>query len=163
MFTYAQAEAVLARLYGADPERQKTTLRARLKHFKKLGVPFDSAPGKGAKVLYDRSHILQWAMCLELSEAGLDPTLIVRWLRKRWPVLVADIERVNYEPDEAPVLTLIPRVMSRAWGGADEDMLQDGVSLSASRLTLTINLQHLLREMAAAINEVSGDCVSRAA
>lgn len=77
MFTYAEAETVLARIHGADPIAQRGAFRGRLKHLKRLGVPIGSAPGRGKKILYSMDQIYEWAFCLELAEFGLDPTLIV--------------------------------------------------------------------------------------
>ena len=44
-FDYADIEAALAKLYGAEHVRE-TTFRARLKHLKRLGLP-SRRPGKG--------------------------------------------------------------------------------------------------------------------
>ena len=60
-FSHAQAEAVLAGLFGADERVQKAAFRGRLKHLKRLGVPLGSRPGRGSKIDYELEHIYQWA------------------------------------------------------------------------------------------------------
>jgi hypothetical protein len=47
-------------------------------------VPFDLRSSRGKKLEYDRDHIYQWALCLELAEFGLDPSVIVALLRTKW-------------------------------------------------------------------------------
>src|SRR5829696_822695 len=84
VFTYAEAETVLAQVYEADATVQRAAFRGRLKHLKRLGVPLAMAPGKGAKIAYEYEHLYQWCLCLELEEFGVDPTLIVAILREYW-------------------------------------------------------------------------------
>jgi hypothetical protein len=89
MFTYAEAEKLLGRLYYVPDERAlRGAFRARLKHLKRLGVPLDSSPGKGVKVAYEAEHLYQWAFCLELAEFGLDPTIIVKLLKANWKTMI---------------------------------------------------------------------------
>jgi hypothetical protein len=96
MFTYAEAETLLARAFGVSEDVQKAAFRGRLKHLKKLGVPLDSAPGKGKKILYSKDHVFQWAYCLELSEFGIDPTLVADILHRTWEMTM----RIGYEAAE---------------------------------------------------------------
>lgn len=79
---YARVEAVLARVYRAE-DVQKTAFRGRLKHFRKLGIPSQN-PGKGGRIMYSLGDIFQLMVCLELSEFGIDPNLIVKFVKRHW-------------------------------------------------------------------------------
>jgi hypothetical protein len=79
---YAHVEAALARVYGAEGV-QKTAFRGRLKHFRKLGIP-QRNPGKGARIAYNVEDVWQLMVCLELSEFGIDPNLIVKIVQRHW-------------------------------------------------------------------------------
>jgi len=85
MLTYAEAESALAGIYKATGKAQAGAFRGRLKHLKRLGVPLKSNPGRGAKVDYGRNELWQWCFCLELSEFGIDPSLIVKIVKQYWP------------------------------------------------------------------------------
>jgi len=82
LFGYARVEAALARIYRAE-DVQQTTFRARLKHFRKLGVPSDN-PGKGAHLAYTMRDVFQLMVCLELTEFGIAPGLIVKIVKRHW-------------------------------------------------------------------------------
>lgn len=90
MLSYAQAEAILAHLHGADAEVQKGAFRGRLKHLKRLGIPLGSNPGRGQKIQYSIEHLCQWAFCLELEQMGLDPSLISQIVHHNWDWIFED-------------------------------------------------------------------------
>jgi hypothetical protein len=81
-FAYAEVESALAKVFDAE-DAQPGAFRARLKHFRKLGIPAKN-PGKGARVRYSESDLLQLLIALELTEFGLDPALIVKIIRRDW-------------------------------------------------------------------------------
>ena len=82
-FDYADIEAALAKLYGAEHVRE-TTFRARLKHLKRLGLP-SRRPGKGTRLRYTKaSDILQLVVACEFAELGVDPHLIVDIVQQDW-------------------------------------------------------------------------------
>jgi hypothetical protein len=81
-FEYSQVESALARIYQAEHVQRKA-FRACLKHFRKLGIPHKN-PGKGNRVRYSASDIFQMLICLELSEFGIDPNLIVKIVERHW-------------------------------------------------------------------------------
>jgi hypothetical protein len=113
--SYAEIEEVLAKLHGADGEVQKTTLRSRLKHLKRLGIPLDSKPGKGAKIWYFEEQFWQWALCLELAEFGLDPAAIAKFIAAEWGNLHPQFARARAHEDPFLFLVLTPNLMSAAW------------------------------------------------
>ena len=84
MFTYAEAEAVLAKLYAATGAPQQGAFRARLKTLKKVGIPLGSSPGRGKKIKYGYDELYQWTFCLELSQLGVDPTVIGKLMAEQW-------------------------------------------------------------------------------
>ena len=119
-FIYGEIEKILASLHCADDARRRTTLRGRIKHFQKLGVPFDLRSARGKKLEYDRDHIYQWALCLELAELGLDPSVIAGLLRATWermfvPSLQGKDWRTKKPLGESPFLVFLPELMNAAW------------------------------------------------
>jgi hypothetical protein len=117
-FTYAQAEAVLARLHAASGEMQARTFRARLKHLKKLGIPRGINPGRGKKVWYEDKHVWEWAFCLELAEFGLDPTVVVRLVETKWEDEILPrfkAAQLSRRDGNDLYLAAHPRLMANAW------------------------------------------------
>ena len=67
---YAEVEAALAKVYGAEGNVQRTTFRARLKHFKRLGIPRQK-PGKGSRIRYaTASDMIPVLLALRSSSAS---------------------------------------------------------------------------------------------
>ncbi len=116
-FTYAQAETILAALFGADAEVQRRAFRGRLKHLKRLGIPLGSRPGRGSKVDYELEHVYQWAWCLELEEFGLDPTLIVASVTEGWAGTLHPLFTADPGPEGDIFAAVQPTLMSRLWRG----------------------------------------------
>ncbi len=115
-FTYAEAETILAALFGADEGVQKRAFRGRLKHLKRLGIPLGSRPGRGSKVDYEIEHIYQWAWCLELEEFGLDPTLIVASVTETWESTLHPLFRQEPGGGGGDLIAVVhPALMSRLW------------------------------------------------
>src|SRR5215510_3979945 len=119
-FTYGEIERILAALHCADDAQRRTTLRGRIKNFQKLGVPFDLRSGRGKKLEYDRDHVYQWALCLELAEFGIDPSVIVALLRTKWqtmfvPSLQGKDWRMKKPLGEFPFFVFLPELMNAAW------------------------------------------------
>src|SRR5262249_11214520 len=122
-FTYGEIERVLAALFCADEAAQKTTLRARIKHLQKLGLPFGLRSRRGKKLTYNRDHIYQFAVASELANFGIDPAVIVSLLQTKWETMFvpsfqgknwrmrAPLDRLN----EFPFFYIIPELMNSAW------------------------------------------------
>lgn len=119
LFAYSDVERTLAHIFRVDAERQRGALRARLKHFQRLGLP-GLAPGKGKPLLYSRELAAMWLMALVLAETGLDPAIIVKAIKDNWKNLTPWVRKATeYRAQtESPVfLTARPRMMSGSWEG----------------------------------------------
>jgi hypothetical protein len=81
---YAEVEAVLAQLHHAGGAVQHGAFRGRLAHLRRLGIPIGLNPGKGKRISYEIEQLYQLALCLELAEFGLDPSLIVKMVKQFW-------------------------------------------------------------------------------
>jgi hypothetical protein len=82
-FDYAQVEAALATAFNSK-EVQKAAFRGRMKHLLHRLNLLRKSPGKSRRVWYTRDDVAQLLICLELSEAGIDPHLIVDIVRRDW-------------------------------------------------------------------------------
>jgi hypothetical protein len=81
-YSYAQAEAALARVFGVEPVAMPR-LRGRIDHLRKLGLR-DERPGKGQTVAYGETMILKWLTALILETAGQDPKKVVQFVSATW-------------------------------------------------------------------------------
>lgn len=100
-FGYARVKSALAKIFDVE-DAQEGAFRGRLKHFRKLGIPAEN-PGKGTRLQYSASDIFQLLICLELSEFGIDPTLIVEIVKSHWAGrngFFAAIDRAKRDPEE---------------------------------------------------------------
>jgi hypothetical protein len=91
VFSYAQIEAILARVHEVAPH-QMGAFKARLQHLRRLGIPIGlDAPGKGKRVEYTREHLRQLVLCLECAQLGFDPTWTVGWVKENWKELARNV------------------------------------------------------------------------
>jgi hypothetical protein len=161
--SYAEAEFVLARLHGADAVQRKA-FRGRLKHLKRLGIPSGIAPGKGAKIFYYEAQLYEWALCLELAEFGIDPTVIVRLIEESWQLHILPRwiafhnalleEKLHSGPDPDLFFHCFPNAMSQAWSDGQPlpfklEVLNDYqlARLCKNRRLLLINISALDRQI----------------
>jgi hypothetical protein len=77
---YRAVEQLIADLHAIDPNKTGT-LRARLKHLKRLGFPDGVNTGRGVPAQYRISEIAQLLLAFELLRSGLPPERIVRLIR----------------------------------------------------------------------------------
>ncbi|MEH2570662.1 hypothetical protein [Bradyrhizobium sp. AZCC 2289] len=114
---YAEAEHLLAHLHGADEKVRTGAFRGRLKHLKRLGIPLDSNPGRGAKITYTQEQVWQWAFCLELAEFGIDPTIIVQLVKTEWEArLLPEFRKASAAAAGDDVYFIAtPRLMESGW------------------------------------------------
>ena len=119
-FGYGAVESALAAVFGADVDIQGSALRARLKHFGRLGLP-GGRGGKGTRMLYSLEHATQWLVALLLSDIGIDPTVIVKTIRENWDSHLARWVQQATDAEalagNAILFSVRPRSMSGAWLG----------------------------------------------
>ena len=94
MFSYAEAETILARLHHAERD-QTGAFRGRLQHLKKLGIPLGVRPGRGKKINYEPEHLYQWALCLEYAQLGLDPAYIAQLIHVAWSGIFSNFKEAE--------------------------------------------------------------------
>jgi hypothetical protein len=118
MFTYAQAETLLARLHHADGGVRTKAFRGRLKHLQRLGLPLGRPPGRGNKTPYTREQVYQWAFCLECAQFGFDPTWMVKQVEKHWTSIHKSFRAAERSDEPGPndiFLWIKPEMMTDAW------------------------------------------------
>lgn len=123
MTAYAVVETALARMHGADAEVQRGAFRGRMKHLQRLGLPLGDKPGKGRRIDYSEAQIVQLALALELSEAGLDPTRIVTFIESCWYLFFEKrVKDLALYPDDVfgEILAISVSAMSSSWLGNDD-------------------------------------------
>jgi hypothetical protein len=165
MLTYGEAEAALAAIYKATGKAQAGAFRGRLKHLKRLGIPLGVNPGRGSKILYGESELYQWCFCLELAEFGIDPSMIVKIVKRYWKSHYFNSFKEISEDLKAPDIyfCFVPEFLSATWGparefrglegtigffqrGKDIDALLDKISKNGQRLSL-FNISDRLRAL----------------
>jgi len=177
---YAEVEAVLAKVYGAEGDVQRTAFRARLKHFKRLGIPRQK-PGKGKRIQYtNASGMFQMMLALEFSEFGIDPYLIADILKRHWRNQGSLFQGISYTQFfGANYLVVVEaRFMSGKWKGeivtateissslsnpvvihcifaSDKDWLDKLEEIGAKRF-LVFNLSKRVREVEQALKSGGG-------
>jgi hypothetical protein len=77
---YGEIERAIASMHGVTVA-SSGIFRGRLRHFQKLGL-VPSAPGRGAKIDYDRKAAIVWAVAFELTELGVHPDLITEIIQR---------------------------------------------------------------------------------
>jgi len=164
MYTYAQVEATLAAAHRVHPS-SLGAFRGRIKHFQRLGLVPES-PGKGRKISYKMEHIYSWAICLELAEFGLDPSLI-KTLMQTVGYIIPNV-LMKQEEGRDKLFVFYPNFASRWFekeghnigsltSGVVEDLSEFKPRESAdptARLGM-INLSHMKRAVESALSQVS--------
>jgi hypothetical protein len=85
--TYGQVEDLLADLHDIPPTRQ-SALRARLKHFKRLGFPAGVNTGRGRAAEYGPSALLRLVLAFEMLQLGMTPERAIATLRVSHTILI---------------------------------------------------------------------------
>lgn len=130
LFTYGEAETLLAKLHGAEAV-QRLAFRGRMKHLKRVGIPLDTSVGHGKKTLYTEDHLYQWAFALELEQVNVDPASIGKIMAAYW----ADSIRPAYaaakeaSPGTAILFWIVPQFMNATWVTHSEGVEGDALGI----------------------------------
>src|SRR5262249_28263307 len=91
-------------LHAEDKPTQQGALRGRLKRLATLGLPA-AGPGKGSRRQYSREEAHQLLVALMMEDAGLDPVVVARAVRKLWaPNMRRHAEAAASAAKDNPVL-----------------------------------------------------------
>jgi len=159
---YGEIEKAIASMHGVT-ERSSGIFRGRLRHIQKLGI-VPAAPGRGAKIDYDRKAAVDWSIVFELSELGVQPELIKHFIERCGPAIFDFFEQPTpdgedwflcFEPNFLTMhmnrqtgmpLTMMT-ILEKPLSG-----LQDFIGKSMSRCGSWINLSRLKRELGEALD-----------
>jgi hypothetical protein len=119
---YKELLSVIGKLYGANEEVLAGKMRGRLQNLAKMGIPSGGQLGKGKSLDYDRCHIYQVIMCLELAELGLNPSQNAGFMKWAWGYRLKKIFESEYASPSADELLFIFSfdLMSKEWKQAPE-------------------------------------------
>lgn len=72
---YGEVENILARLHNIQ-DKDRKAFRARLRHFRNLGIPPLPKVGSGTRISYSLDELYELFFALELMQCGLSPATI---------------------------------------------------------------------------------------
>jgi hypothetical protein len=116
-YSYGECEAALCMALGIEPGHRRL-LRARLKNLQRLGLP-KVTPGKGTRIRYSRAQLDVWLLAMLMSEAGMDPTIVVQAIKAEWKQLAPEIatatDKKLFDTYGPLWVVLWPRLAGSAW------------------------------------------------
>jgi hypothetical protein len=74
-FSLGEVEAILARMFEIHPSK-RATFSARLQQLQRMGLPPGANQGRGKRYLYKNWQLAEFALYLDLLDAGVPPSLI---------------------------------------------------------------------------------------
>lgn len=95
--SYSQLEAVLAAYMGVHPDRM-STFRSRLKQLQRLEFPPGVNIGRGSRMTYSATHLLQLAVAFELLGLGIPAGEATRLTMEHWAKFTAAFGRAYGKP-----------------------------------------------------------------
>jgi hypothetical protein len=111
---YKHVEIALSMLHVV-PAGSEKTFRARVRHFRKVGIPNLPKVGSGRQIAYSPDQVDQLFLALELAEFDIDPITIAHLILDEW----RQLRRLMREAREASprrYLAFAPMLMSAGWG-----------------------------------------------
>ena len=120
-YGYAQVEAALGAMLGADAATRRGALRARGKRLLTLGLPGGKKPGKGSRRLYSWSEVCQLAVAFLLEDCGLDPVVVVPAIKFFWPHVGFRVRQATSDAAQKNpmMLHIRVRIVTGPWAGKD--------------------------------------------
>jgi hypothetical protein len=116
-YSYGECEVALCRALGIEP-RHRGLLKARLKNLQRLGLP-KIMPGKGTRIRYVRAQLDMWLLAMLMSEAGMDPMIVVQAIKAQWKGLASEIataaDKKMFDAKGPLWIVLWPRLAGSAW------------------------------------------------
>jgi hypothetical protein len=92
--TYGQVEDLLARMHMIPPEH-RGALRARLKHFKRLGFPPGVNTGSGRRAQYDMEALIKLLCAFEMLQLGISPERAAAMMNYFAPTLMVGADNLR--------------------------------------------------------------------
>lgn len=108
--SYGEVAAALEALHEVEPAA-RPAFTARLDNLKKLGVPLNQRVGRGRKIEYGLSEFCQVAFALEITSAGIDPSLAVDLIERGWHQLFPWFQLAMIAEEDV-WLGMVPRVLA---------------------------------------------------
>ena len=118
-YSYGAVEKALGVVFGADSATQQSILRGRLRHFQRLGLSHIKA-GRGARITYSREQADQLLIALLLTDIGITPDFVVKFIKRDWSQLKIWIGRATDGDAQAGNfirLHVRPSMITTTWGG----------------------------------------------
>lgn len=102
--TFGQLEACASHI-ARVAEEKRYTFQSRLKQWQKMGFPSGTKVGRGTKVKYTLTHLLQIVLMMQLLRMGLTPERSIKMVNKGWPQFRQGlVEAIDHIAEEEPVI-----------------------------------------------------------
>jgi hypothetical protein len=107
---YKTVEAALVRMHGIIPD-DVAAFRSRLGALQRGGLlGVENQPGKGRKLDYGNDQFRRLVLAVELIQAGLGPSIVLRLVKEGWEKLngiIGKAERANDNPGPGDVVLIL--------------------------------------------------------
>ena len=118
-FRYQHIEVILAHMFHIEDSGMKA-FRARLRHFRNLGVPDLPKVGSGSQIVYTDDHLHQLFLALEFAAFGIPPKQISEALKSHWPRLREICMKVLERSNEQMYLAFTPHFIGESFGRPED-------------------------------------------
>lgn len=81
-FPLGEVEAIFAHMFGIHPAK-RATFAARLQQLQRLGLPSGAQPGRGTRFRYEFWQVADFAVFVDLLDAGIPPNVLRVHFAKR--------------------------------------------------------------------------------
>jgi hypothetical protein len=94
-YGYARLECGIGAALDADEAVQRGALRSRIKRLARLGLPAPLPEEQEGRRAYSLEEAHQLLVALLMEDAGLDPTVVARAVKRAWPRNLADAKNAT--------------------------------------------------------------------